>query len=295
MIKAEVVKDSVSVGGVRLTTFVLTYPRFIHSEFMTHRMLSRNASSSRAIPVSKFMDAIKNEPAMPLAFTKNCKGMQAKETLDSQDEAVKVWLEARDSMLDFVQKLSDLGVHKQHANRLLEPFQHITVVASATDWANFFALRFHKDAQPEFRELAKLMYQEISKSTPKKLINGDWHLPFIPDLWDFRTETIESCNKTPVELTNGLTITDLLIRRSVARCARVSYNNHDGTEDSLQKDLELYNRLVSGAPMHASPTEHQAMSVPDQNIRSGNFKGWIQYRKTLCSENILEFYGPSES
>lgn len=282
MIKAEIIKDSVSTAGARITTFVLTYPRFIHAEFMTHRMLSRNASSSRAIPVSKFMEAIRNNPAMPISFSKNCKGMQAQEEIESQDEAVKVWLEARDAMMEFVQRLSDLGVHKQHANRLLEPFQHITVVATATDWANFFALRCHPDAQPEFQELAKCMWNKYSQSNPQILQTGEWHLPFVteedekriaPHLW-----TLENQIKT-----------------SVAKCARVSYNTHDGTNLTLEKDVELYERLVGGAPIHASPTEHQAQALNDPKRRSGNLKGWLQYRKTLCNENILEFSGIQKS
>ena len=272
MIKGESIEDSSSPDHskyTRLTTFVLTYPRFIHSEFMTHRVISRNASSSRAIPVSKFIEAIKNNPAMPSAFTKNCKGMQANDVVEDQTEAQKIWLEARDSMLSYVQRLSDLGVHKQHANRLLEPFQHITVVASATDWSNFFALRCHKDAQPEFQELAKAMYSLYTARIPKVLELGEWHLPFV---------TPEERLKFPI---------DDLITMSVARCARVSYNTHDGTEQSLEKDKDLYMRLVGNAPIHASPTEHQAQCVSTRDTY-GNFRGWLQYRKTLKNENILD-------
>lgn len=270
MIKAEVLLDSRAPFGARLTTFVLTYPRFIHAEFMTHRVFSRNASSSRAIPVSKYMEAIQNNPAMPLSFSKNCKGMQAQEDLASGDQvhASLIWLEARDAMMNFAAKLAALGVHKQHANRLLEPFTHITVVVSATEWDNFFDLRCHKDAQPEFQELATQMYVEHSVSTPDDLIENEWHLPFV---------TQREKNKV---LAHELTHDDL-IKMSVARCARVSYNTHDGTENSLEKDIELYNRLVGSSPIHASPTEHQAYPAIHGGITSGNFKGWIQYRKTL--------------
>lgn len=290
MIKAEIIRDSVAPSGSRITTFVLTYPRFIHSEFMTHRVLSRNASSSRAIPTSKFLDAIKNNPAMPIAFTKNCKGMQAKEEIQDQEEARKVWLEARDAMMDFAQKLSDLGVHKQHANRLLEPFQHITVVATATDWANFFSLRCHKDAQPEFHELAKQMWQLYQESEPMSLNIGEWHLPFATpeELGNLRLKYFFNSSDYQAYAQS-------IIQRSVARCARTSYNTHDGTENSPEKDLELYNRLVGGEPIHASPTEHQAACIADKNYQSGNFRGWLQYRKTLPNENILSFHGLTKS
>lgn len=288
MIKAEIIKDSISLSGSRITTFVLTYPRFIHSEFMTHRMISKNASSSRAIPVATFMKSITENPAMPIAFSKNCKGMQAKEEIKDQNQAEAIWLKARDLMIECVQQLSDLGVHKQHANRLLEPFTHITVVATATDWNNFFALRTHKDAQPEFQALAKLMWDEFSKSDPNILENGEWHLPFI-------TEAEESTLKNVMAFT-GLNaeynhLARNLIKRSVARCARVSYNTLDGSENTIQKDLELYNRLVVQEPIHASPTEHQAMSVPDKSYRSGNLQGWFQFRKLLPTENIVKFDG----
>lgn len=284
MIEAKIIADSIAPSKVRLTTFVLTYPRFIHAEFMTHRMISRNASSSRAIPTAKFIESIRNEPAMPNSFTKNCKGMQAKEQLDCQDDARRIWLEARDSMLDFVQKLSDLGVHKQHANRLLEPFQHITVVATATDWSNFFALRTHPDAQPEFQDLANKMWNVYSSSNPNLTGHGKWHLPFITS-----KDTTDLLNDPGFETSDQMI--DRLIKVSVARCARVSYNTHDGTSGGFSKDEELYNRLVGNSPIHASPTEHQAMAISDESVRSGNFRGWIQYRKTLTNENVINFSG----
>lgn len=283
MIKAEIVCDSVASSGVRLTTFVLTYPRFIHSEFMTHRVFSRNASSSRAIPVKKQIEMIEAEPAVPIAFRKNQKGMQAGELLDNQEEAVKLWLEGRDRAVEIAKKLADLEVHKQYANRVLEPYAHITVVVTATDWDNFFALRCHEAAQPEIHALADLMYEAYVSSLPVFLSDGQWHLPFVknaelnkldwhqaPDLDQFlRTEDVQ--------------------KMSVARCARVSYLNHDKTEPTLDQDRDLYERLVGNAPLHASPAEHQAMAVGDPNVRSGNFRGWIQYRKTLKNENVSSF------
>lgn len=277
MIKAEIIEDSIAPSGIRLTTFVLTYPRFIHSEFMTHRMISKNASSSRAIPVSKFMEAIKTNPAMPISFSKNCKGMQAQEDIENQEQAQAIWLEARDQMIKYVQILTNMGVHKQHANRLLEPFTHITVVASATDWANFFALRCHKDAQPEFQALAKEMFREYTSKTPKKLKLGEWHLPFVTD--EEKSVCLKSAN----------------LIKSVARCARVSYLSHDKTVPTFEQDVDLYTRLVGTSPIHASPTEHQAEAGSSDYLQSGNFRGWTQYRKTLSNENILEIQQITES
>lgn len=277
MIKAKIVADSISPAGVRLTTFVLTYPRFIHSEFMTHRMFSRNASSSRAIPVKKQIEMVVNNPAIPLAFTKNKPGMQGGEALDERahDLAVTAWLTARNRAVDQARALSDLEVHKQYANRILEPFAHITVVCTATDYANFFALRCHEMAQPEIHALADLMYAEYTKSQPKEIWGGDWHLPFVSE------EERDACTEIDA------------LRMSVARCARVSYLNHEGRTPTLAEDIVLYDRLVGAAPIHASPAEHQGMALMDET-RSGNFRGWMQYRKTLQHENVETFVGLSD-
>lgn len=290
MIEAKIVKDSISTSGVRLTTFVLTYPRFIHAEFMTHRVFSRNASSSRAIPVKKSIQMVNDNPEVPLAFTKNKAGMQGGEALDGEahQRAIDTWNHAKAYAVEFAKQLEALEVHKQYANRLLEPFSHITVIVTSTDWTNFFALRNHEAAQPEIHMLADQMYGQYFLNKPEKCYPGDWHLPFIEDedvceAWDLiHLKTINP--SVPEQY-----VKELLIKRSVARCARVSYNNHDGTKTTFEQDSTLYDRLVGSAPIHASPAEHQAMAVGDPNMRSGNFRGWDQFRKSLSSENIREY------
>ena len=297
MIEAKIVCDSVGPNGARLTTFVLTYPRFIHSELMTHRMLSRNASSSRAIPVKKSIQMVIDNPVIPLAFTKNQKGMQGGEALekDAHDAAVAAWLEGRDRAVEVATKLADLEVHKQYANRILEPYAHITVVATATDWSNFFALRIHEAAQPEIHMLAYLMYGQYYLSQPTKLEEGQWHLPFVDEILSSEKVLGEMGNKTYTEegvewtVPVGWKFEDELIKRSVARCARVSYLNHDGTSTTVEQDLALYDRLLGGIPIHASPAEHQGMATDDPDLRSGNLRGFVQYRKTLTNENITEY------
>jgi len=289
MIEAKIVKDSIAPSGVRLTTFVLTYPRFIHAEFMTHRVFSRNASSSRAIPVKKQIQMVLDNPAIPLAFTKNKAGMQGGEALDqhAHEEAVKAWLHARDWAVRYANELADLEVHKQYANRILEPFAHITVVCTATEYQNFFALRCHEMAQPEIHALADMMYAGYQASTPEVLLEGQFHLPFISqDDYSLNTEWFAKSQNEDHDL--------LQVKRSVARCARVSYLNHEGKIPSIEEDLNLYNRLVGSAPIHASPAEHQAQASSDSKIISGNFRGWIQYRKTLANENVQQFNGPEE-
>lgn len=167
---ARIVLDSLNPasGGHRLTTFMLTYPRFIHSELMTHRVFSRNAASSRAIPYAQMRQAVLTNPAMPMHWGQNQKGMQADGQIGATrvPDAVRIWNEATVTAVHHADKLAEMGVHKQVVNRLLEPFMHITTLVTATEWTNFFALRAHKDAQPEFQFLADLMLQQYVDGTP---------------------------------------------------------------------------------------------------------------------------------
>jgi hypothetical protein len=267
MIQAKVIEDSMSPTGRRLTTLQLVYPRFIHAEFMTHRVFSRNASSSRAIPVSKMLAQVWNEPATPIHWGANQSGMQAERELTGLPRwiAQKVWKWSARVMCGFVWVGMKAGMHKQTANRLLEPWQNIHVVVSATEWNNFFDLRAHPDAQPEIHELALAIQGAMIRSMPVPRGTGDWHLPYVSQ--DER---------------DGWSI-DTLRKLSTARCARVSYLTHDGKKPDVEKDLMLYHRLVGSTPIHASPTEHQAMPISDVNdLRmTGNFYGWVQHRKLI--------------
>lgn len=279
MIEAKIVKDAVAPCGIRLTTFVLTYPRFIHSEFLTHRMFSRNASSSRAIPVAKQIQMVMDNPAIPIAFLKNKKGMQGGEPLTDQAAAQALWLTARDRAVEMAQKFADMDIHKQYANRILEPYAHITVVCTATDYDNFFALRIHEAAQPEIKALAEIMFNAYANNTPEEFIEDELYLPFVSS-----KEASKVLNVSIREDKHSI-----LTKMSVARCARVSYLNHEGKIPSMEEDLKLYDRLLGQLPIHASPAEHQAWANTDPDFRSGNFRGWTQYRKTLENENITRY------
>ena len=294
-IEAKIICDSLGPNGVRLTTYVLRYPRFIHSEFLTHRVFSRNASSSRAIPFEKQVDMILADPAMPLEFRENKKGMQAGEAVQDQDKCKKIWLEAMQRAVEQAYALADKGVHKQYVNRILEPYAHISVVLTATEYSNFFALRHHSMAQPEIAELAQKMYLEYTHGSPQQLPAGYWHLPFVSN--EEIQDHHEEC--ALVEERSFEAVWLPLIKKSVARCARVSYNNHDCTKSSYEQDCILYDRLLGAQPIHASPSEHQAQALPNIPVNrdeaydwSGNFFAWIQYRKTLQGENITAFEGP---
>ncbi|QDH83934.1 hypothetical protein Axy10_040 [Achromobacter phage vB_AxyP_19-32_Axy10] len=297
-IRATVIADSISPDGIRLTTFELVYHRFIHSEFMTHRMVSKNSASSRAIPTAKLLEQVRTSPMMPIHWGQNQKGMQAGQELTARgrEEAEARWLWAAAQAADAAEGMLEAGLHKQIANRVLEPFIAMRVIATATEWNNFFHLRLHPDAQPEIQELAKQMRIAREAATPTLLHPGMWHLPYITP-----KDTVDVVNhlkygRITRDEPRQSEIINMLRMISVARCARVSYNNFEGRPSFVQEDLALYDKLVGSSPLHASPTEHQATPdyVDDVEGKSkwmspelhGNLNGWIQYRKTLEGENV---------
>jgi thymidylate synthase ThyX len=259
--QAAIIADSINLDGDRLTTFVLTYHRMIHSEFMTHRMLSKNSSSSRAIPVEKMIKLVESQEVYPLHWGKNQKGMSAQMevTEDECKAASKVWEQAKNDAIAHARRLIEIGIHKQVVNRLLEPFSTITVICSGTEYQNFFEQRCHPDAQPEIQYLAHKMKAAYDASQPKQLADGEWHLPLV------KQEDIDE-------------ISDIyqLVKVAVGRCARVSYLNHDGVR-SLADDVKLHDRLLTSKPAHLSPFEHIAIALPNSEKRA-NFTGFQSYR-----------------
>lgn len=301
MVKATVICDSINENGNRLTTFELEYPRIIHSEMLTHRQLSRNAASSRAIPFDKMLQQL---DGIPSRFGAAQKGMQ-----DSGEEHVTyidpraIWNHAKHSAIDYSCALKEAGYHKQIYNRLTEPFQMIKVVASATEWSNFFWLRDDVMADPTIAELARKMKLAYDQSVPQLLKAGEWHLPYVQSQYfedDGQRFIVEDSEGQGYFVT-----TEQAIKVSAARCAAVSYRNEDYT---LEKCLQLYERLVGDDRKHSSALEHQATPMKYQgsytdgsvdesmweegvshsdrkgNLWSGNFKGFIQHRKTIQGE-----------
>lgn len=270
MFECKVICDSVSKAtGKRLTTVCITYPRFIHSEILTHRDRARNSASSRAIPWPKMMAKIEENPVIPIRWGSEQKGMQTGGEIERPDQATRIWLEARDAALSYAKKLAELGVHKSLVNRVTEPWMWITVVMTATEWKNFFRLRCHEDAEIHFQKIAGLIKHSLEINQPTEIEIGDWHLPYITaeDRDSLDIETLRKC--------------------SVARCARVSYLTHEGKRD-IAKDLELFERLVTGSGFgHWSPHEHVCQCLPGFE-RQGPFIGWIPYRKFFSQENADE-------
>lgn len=292
--EVQIIADSVSPDGIRLISFQLRYWRPIHSELMTHRVFSRNAGSSRARPSATIIEQVNDDPWGPNFWGKNQAGMQAhSEVADlSKHVAQNLWRAAAHSASIHAGNLLDLGLHKQIVNRVLEPFTFIDVLVTATAFNNWYALRDHKDAQPEIRELAAAMKELQQVSTPTQLKWGEWHLPYI--LPADRAAVVDELASQII--TDQICINDMLCKISTARCARISYRAFDGTVPPIQTDLEFYRKLLVQQPVHASPAEHQG--TPDKCERvnkhliwespelHGNFTGWIQYRKLLKNEFI---------
>ena len=320
-IYAEVVADSISKHGERLITFRLHYPRIIHAEVMTHRMFSRNASSSRAIPVNKVLEQVQTTPAMPVQFGKNQAGMQdagefdnkigVSEWDDYENDMVtkyytpeEYWGMSAESASQFAQSFSDAGYHKQVANRLVEPYQYMNTIISMTDTDNFWHLRLHKDADPTFVNLTECMYNAYNQSDPDLVTDGDYHLPFIQKM------RFENDSMNVRYFVEGEEVSlETAIKVSISVCCQVSYRKSDL---SIEKAIKIYDMLVTMSPIHASPLEHIAKPFTDDewNVRTkinneireegllgvnalycGNFRGWEQYRKSVPFENITDFSG----
>ena len=309
--RARILLDSVGPSGKRITTWELRYPRMVHAELITHRVLSRSSASSRAIPNEKLIAQVVEDPAMPVWWGKNQTGMQARATLSPEPSptcrecglvptqiesvlceawalvshpvrggghdfrseeqvAVDAWLAGRDRAVALSRELTACGLHKQIANRVIEPWMFITVIVTATEWDNWYALRDHPDAQPEIAYVARMMREAWDVSSPRKLDEGDWHLPLVAGI-------------DHVNFPYEYDIVDLKWI-SAGRCARVSYLTHEGRRDP-QADIDLAKKLAASSPGHWSPFEHvaRALGAP---LQSGNFYGWAQFRKEFANEHV---------
>jgi hypothetical protein len=268
---AEVLCDSLSPLGVRLTSLLITFPRFILAELNTHRMFSRSSASSRAVPIPNKIVDVLTYPFVPESFTKHKKGMQADEVVDddAQSMARDSWFRLRDYAVTAAQELLNLGIHKQHANRTLELFSWHTVLVTSTEWSNFFALRDSLKAQPEFQIVAHMMKEALIASRPVQAQDMSYrHMPFTS------IEEIGGLYRQGWDL-------DRIAKMSVGRCARLSTMTFDGVRDP-NKDVALAEELLLNG--HMAPYEHIARPATNVNFY-GNFRGWIQTRKEIVGEH----------
>ena len=298
LITAKIIADSISDQGDRMTTMEIEYPRFILAELNTHRMLSKNSASSRAIPVKTMHEHIRSNTATPVYWGKNQAGMQAKEELQGADlsEAKYIWNKARDAAIAYSGTLADLNVHKQITNRLTEPWMLMKTVISGTEYANLYYLRDHDDAQPELRDLVHKMHEAHKANTPVHLAPGEWHLPYVKTVRN-------SHGRLQYFDANGAVLTAVEARVvSASCCAQVSYRRND---DSVEKAYKIFQQLIESEPCHASPVEHQATPMDistmcrfepetwedgvthvstNGDLWSGNLRGWVQFRKLVPGE-----------
>lgn len=288
----EVLAHSISPRGVEIFTLEITYPRFIHSEFMTHRRFSRNAASSRAIPPEKMIDRIIADPFIPETFNARVKGMGVGRELHADDrrKAWVAWNDALYSAIAAARKLVLLKVDKSRINRLLEPFMWMTTVVTATEWENFFALRcpdanepdIYFPAQLEFQRIAIMMRDAMNASEPYELEYGQWHLPYV--------SRDELHNRLDADYT-----TEDAVKVSARRCAAVSYLRH-AQDESWEQSIEKTDRMLDARPPHLSPFEHVARPARPPTLdffeRTGNFEGWVQYRKTIPNEDNARMMMP---
>lgn len=305
-ITAKVIADSISEQGVRITTLEVEAPRIILAEINTHNAISKNCSSTRAITLQKAIKQVETNGFVPLYWGEKKAGMSADKEVEDIEYSIAVWNSAKSLMIGQVDILDDESVHKQISGRLLEPFQMVKQVLTATDWDNFFNLRIHPTAQPEILMLAYKIYKAIEESTPHLLKEGDWHLPYINIGWNGRGEI--------AYFDDDINVIDLddAIKISASCCAQVSYRN---TDMSLEKADKIFNMLIKSDVLHASCFEHLAtpnkgscyvMGVNElfnpntwqdgithlnkqHQLCSANFRGWVQYRHTLKGNTCWKF------
>lgn len=265
---------------------------FVANGIVVHNCFSRNSASSRAIPVAKIIEQVENNPAMPIHWGKNQPGMQAKQELSGvqKEEVYESWIASAKEAASRAKIMNMTGAHKQIVNRILEPYQIMKVLVTATEWQNFFHLRDHEDAQPEIKELAVQIKKAMQESVPDKLECGMWHLPYIVTKFEQGEQTYWLDAETEVSLEDAQKV-------SCSACAQVSYRKLD---TSLEKAKEIYKKLVESEPVHASSFEHVAccedtsglnlvselcygMTHIDtaENVWSGNFRDWVQFRQLL--------------
>lgn len=269
MIECQVIADSV-MGGTRITSVQVKYPRFILPQLNTHRVFSRSTASSRAVPTAKLIEMVRNEPVVPVHWGQNQAGMVAETEMDDARIAAAktVWMEAADTAANIAQELAEIGVHKQVVNRVLEPFMWAETIITATEWDNFFKLRIADDAQPEIQALAKAIKKAMDESVPIERI---FHLPYL------REDELDD---------NGFRTYEQKAKISAARCARVSYLNHNKQMPSVEEDLKLAERLIEAG--HMSPFDHQALfnNVEVYRNENRNFRDWKPYRAILENKGV---------
>ena len=252
---AEVLADSIAPGCPRLTSLKVRFPHIILPQVLTHRVFSRNTSSSRAIPVHRLIADVRRDPFIPRKWRYAAdRGMQPGEMM-SQGDAMSArmrWVAAMEFSVVTAGEMVNRHVSKEHVNRILEPYAHVSMIITATEWTNFLKLRLDSHSQIEIRDLAEAIRDAMAGSKPRELGIGEWHMPY-------------GDSDDPMQ--------------SAACCARISYDSHDGGRATPEANDRLAKMLMDEG--HWSPFEHIACVGMGSSWR-GNLAGnWAQYRKLL--------------
>ena len=291
MISVKMIQDSVSAQtDTRLTTFEWEYPRIIHAEVLTHRLMAKNAGSSRAIPTTSMLEIVQNNMFVP-HFKYNQSGMQPAGPLTPMDmtEAIEAWMAGASACIATAKKLNELKVHKQWANRMLEWFSPIKIVITATNWDNFLWLRNDCEAQDELEILAGLTEKALNESEPMVVPFGHAHVPYV--------DRVRTNDPGMLYISNGKEITiNEALKLSSSICAQMSYRK---ANDSMDKADSLFTQFMESRRVHASPFEHQGIVTDEGSTHvsndgmfwSGNLRGWTQFRHLIPNNtcNDLQF------
>ena len=283
--------------GAVLTTFELFFPRYILAEQNTHRIFSRNTGSSRAIPLLRMLKELRGTPVVPLFWGANKSGMQSAEELPKWKAKLchLAWYIHRVVTFGTVKFLHKMGLHKQWANRLLEPHTYIRQVVTSSSFDNYFDLRLHDDAQPEIIALAYMMQKALAESKPKLISNSHheiaagWHLPYI----------------TLAERAKYMSKPKFLAKLSAARCARTSYLTQEGVEPKPAKELNTFKKLAESKPMHCFDSNTEVLTdsgfklwsdvtesdlLADVNVNTLEFKGFVKPLELIKGKHTGKMY-----
>ena len=176
---SRIILDSISPSGNRITTFLIKIPKCLQAELNTHREMGAKSSvSSRAVPIEAMIERVLNDTYYPVWTGKQAGMAGATLTQEQIDLEHKAWAQELEYIVSRVKERCDRGIHKQDANRLLEPFMYVEVLVTATEYDNFFLLRDHEAAHPGLRVVAHSMKFQYEQSIPQKLNygTGTYHL-----------------------------------------------------------------------------------------------------------------------
>jgi thymidylate synthase ThyX len=249
-------------NGTKIATLEVKVPYHTWIHLLTHRAFSRNAQSSRGIPFTRLLE---RATYIPESFPINKPGMSPENYIDKThpdyQTLCNLWIKARTLAIETANTMYLHEVHKEIINRVIQPYCYITGIITATDWDNFIELRTASSTQEDTRKVA-IRVREIINDM--QFMNQMWHIPYVDTMNE----------KMPIN-------DSLLI--SAARCARVSYLNHNNEKNNHEKDMKLANQLLTDK--HMSPFEHQACGYKGKYY---NLSNWLSQRFIIESEKKVD-------